>query len=102
MPPQQVTTGLASMEGIERTNAVVRRQEQEMEAPRRDPYIMEVDQGRNCYACRGFGYMTHHCRNWERERVAESRRLEYGGGRIKGNYKQSSNLKEMENLESLN
>jgi len=45
--------------------------------------------------------MACHCRNQRRERVAESRRLEYGKGRIEGNYKQSSNLKEMENLESL-
>ena len=64
MPPQQVTTELAPMEGVKRTNAVVVwGQEQGMGAPRRDPYAMEVDKGRNCYACGGFGYMAHHCRN---------------------------------------
>ena len=26
--------------------------------PRRDPYIIEVDRGRNCYACGGFRYMA--------------------------------------------
>jgi len=52
------------MEGVERTNmVVVRGQEQEIGAPRRDLYTMEVDWGRNCYAYRGFGYMAHHCRN---------------------------------------
>jgi len=46
---------------------------------------MEVDRRRNCYACGGFGHMAHYCRNWGRRRVAEERRLEYGGGSIKGN-----------------
>ena len=91
------------MEGVKRTNVVVvRGQEQEMRMPRKDSYAMEVDRGRNCYACRGFGHMAQHCRNQGRERVAEERRLEYGGGKIEGNYKQSSYLKEVENLESLN
>ena len=43
------------MEGIKRTNAVVVREAgQEQGAgipPRWDPYIIEVDRGRNCYAC---------------------------------------------------
>ena len=96
MLPQQATTRPAPMEGVERTNAVmVREPGQGMEAPpRRDPYAMEVDRGRNCYACQGFGHMAHHCRN--RERVAEGRRLEF-----EGNYEHSNSLKEEENLESL-
>jgi len=54
LPPQQAITGPALMEGIERTNTVgVRGQEQGQGtgALRRDPYAMEVDQRRNCYAC---------------------------------------------------
>jgi len=45
MSPQQVTTGPALMEGIERTNAVViRGSRQSMRAlPRQDSYAMEVD-----------------------------------------------------------
>jgi len=45
------------MEGVERTNAVVvRGAGQGVGAPpRRDPYAMEADRGRNCYACGGFG-----------------------------------------------
>ena len=71
------------MEGVERTNAVVVRglgSRQNMGALlRRDPYVMEIDQGRNCYACGGFRYMARHCRNQEqRGRVAENRRMEYG------------------------
>ena len=90
------------MEGVERTNVmVVRGQGQKMGMLRRDSYAMKVDRERNCYACRGFGHMAQHCRNQRRGRVAEERRLEYGGGRIKGNYEQSSHLKEVENLESL-
>ena len=64
-PSQQVTTKPALMEGVERTNAVmVKGLGQGIEAPsRRDPYAMEVDRGRNCYACRGFGHLACHCRN---------------------------------------
>ena len=66
MPPQQVTTGPAPMEGVERTNVVVvRGQGQGMGAPRRDSYAMEVNRRRNCYACGDFGHMAHHCRNQE-------------------------------------
>ena len=87
MPPQQATTGPAPMEGVERTNAVVvRKQGQGMGAPRRDPYAMEVDQGRNCYACGGFGHMARHCRNRGRGRAIEGRRVEYRG-RFEGNIK---------------
>ena len=31
--------------------------------PRHDPYVIEVDYGRNCYSCRGFEYLTRNCRN---------------------------------------
>jgi len=102
--PQQVTMGPAPMEGIERTNAVVvRRLGQGVEVPpRRDPYAIEIDRGRNCYACGGFGHMACHCRNrGQRGRVAKGRRLEYGRGGIEGNFEYSDNLKGVENLESL-
>jgi len=81
MPSQQATMGPAPMEGVERTNAVVvRGQGQGIGAPRRDTYVMEVDRGRNCYACRGFGHMAHHCRNrGQRGRIKQGRRVEYGG-----------------------
>jgi len=66
-----------------------------MEAlPRRDPYAMEVNRERNCYACRRFGHMAHHCRN--RRKVAEGRRLEF-----EGNYEYLNSLKEKKNLEFL-
>jgi len=64
---------------------------------------MEIDRGRNCYACRGFEHMARHCRNrGQRGRVAEERRLEYGGGRIERINEHLDNLKGVENLESLN
>jgi len=63
--------------------------------PRRDLYAMEVDRGRNCYACGGFGHMARHCRN--RGRITEGRRVEF-----EGNYGYSNTLKGEENLESLN
>ena len=96
--------GPAPMEGVERTNAVVvRGAEQGMGAPPRwDPFAMEVDQGRNCYTCRGFGHMARHCRNRsQRGRVVDNRRVEYGGRRIEEiNFE--NNLKEGKNLELLN
>ena len=104
--PQQASIGPVPMEGVERTNTVVVRgagQGQNTGAPsRRDPFAMEIDRGRNCFACGGFGHMARHCRNrGMRERVAEGRRLEYGGGRIKGINEHLNNLKGEENLESL-
>jgi len=98
--------GPALMEGIERTNTVVVRGsgvEQSGGAPsRRDPFAMDIDRGRNCYACRGFGHMACHCRNrGQRGRIGDNRRVEYGSGRIEEiNFE--NNLKERENLELLN
>jgi len=103
--PQQVTMGPAPMEEIERTNAVVMREsgvEQSGGAsPRRDLFAMEIDRGRNCYACGGFGHMARHCRNRAGERVMQGRRVEYGGGRIEEVNDQKDNLKGVENLELL-
>ena len=102
--PQQVTTGPAPIEGVERTNAVViRGQGQGVGIPPRwDPFAMEVDRGRNCYACGGFGHMAHHCKNRERERPIDGRRVEFGGGRIEEIFDNLNNLKGGENLELLN
>ena len=93
------------MEEVERTNAVVDRGTgQEIGAPPRwDPFAMEVDQGRNCYACGGFRHMACNCRNrGQKGRVAKNRRVEYGGGRIEEIMNTTNNLKEDENLELLN
>jgi len=103
--PQQATTGPAPMEGIEKTNAVaVRGQGQGMEIPsRRDLFAMDIDRGKNCYACGGFRHMAQHCRNrGQRGRVADNRRVEYGGSRIEEILNFENNLKEEENLELLN
>jgi len=98
--------GPAPMEGVERTNVVVVRGQgtgQGMGVPLRwDPYAMEVDRGRNCYACGGFEHMACHCRNRGRGRPMDGRRVEYGGGRIEEILDNSNNLKGVENLESLN
>jgi len=89
------------MKRVKRTNAMVVRGQGLGATLRKDPYAMGVNRGRNCYACGGFGHMACHCRNQGRGRVVEGRRLEYAGGGIKGNLYYSDNLKEMENLESL-
>ena len=68
---------------------------------RQDPYTIEVDQGRNCYACRGFGHIACHCRNRGRGRPIEGRRVKYERGRFEGNIEQIRHLKEVENLEAL-
>ena len=108
MPFQQTITGSALIKGVKRTNVVVVRgieqgSEQDTGVPPRwDSYAMEVDRGRNCYACRGFRHMAYHCRNRRRERVIKGRRVEYRGGRIKKIHELSNNLKGVENLELLN
>ena len=89
------------MEEVERTNVVVIRGQNVGAPPRRDPYAIEVDRGRNCYACGGFRHMARHCRNRGQGRPIEGRRMEYGGGRIKEIYDQRDNLKGVENLELL-
>ena len=103
--PQQATTGPVPMEGVERTNAVVvRGQGQGQSAgvpPRLDPFAMEVDRGKNCYACGGFGHMARNCRNRGRGRPMDGRRVEYGRGRIEEIFNQKDNLKGAENLELL-
>ena len=102
---QQAPTGPAPMEGVERTNAVVVRGQGQGAGvpPRRDPFAMEIDRGRNCYACGGFGHMARNCRNQGmRGRVVDNRRVEYGGGRIEEITNIENNLKEGENLELLN
>jgi len=60
---------------------------------------MEIDWGRNCFACGGFGHMACHCRN--RGRMMQGRRVEYGGGRIEEVNNHRDNLKGVENLELL-
>jgi len=92
------------MEEVEKTNAVVVRGVGQGAGipPRQDPYAMEVDKGRNCYACGGFGHMARHCRNKGRGRPMDGRRVEYGGGRIEEINEHLNNLKEKENLELLN
>jgi len=90
------------MEGVERTNMVVVRGQGAGTPPRRDPFAMEVDRGRNCFACGGFGHMAHNCRNRGRGRPMNGRRVEYSRGRIEEIFDNSNNLKGGENLELLN
>jgi len=45
--------------------------------------------------------MACHCRNRERGRLIEGRRMEYGGGRIEEINDYMNNLKGVENLELL-
>jgi len=100
-----MTTGPAPMEGIKRTNAVVVRGQGQGAGipPRQDPFVMDIDRGRNCYACGGFGHMAQHCRNQgQRGRIADNRRVEYEEGRIEEISNFENNLKEGENLELLN
>ena len=93
------------MEGVERTNAVVMRGQGQGTGipPRRDPFAMDIDRGRNCYACGELRHMARNCRNrGMRGRVGDNRRVEYGGGRIEEIVNLADNLKEGENLELLN
>ena len=55
------------MEGVERTNVVmVRPQQQGAGFPTRSPYTMDMDRNnRMCYACRSFGHIAKNYRNRE-------------------------------------
>jgi len=68
-----------------------------------NPYAMEVNRERNYYACNRFGHIAQHYRNrGGRIRIGDGRRLEYRQKwEREGNYEQSNNLKEEENLEPL-
>jgi len=58
--------GFAPIEGVERTNVVmVRPQQQGTGFPQKNPYAMNVNrrENRNCYACGGFGHLARNCRN---------------------------------------
>ena len=98
-----MTTRPAPMEKVERTNVmVVRGQRQRIGVPqRRNPYTIEINRGRNCYVCGGFGHIACYCKNRGRGRAIERRRVEYGKGRFKGNIEQIRHLKKVENLEVL-
>ena len=70
---------------------------------RRDPFAMDIDRGRNCYACGGFRHMACNCRNrGQRGRIVDNRRVEYEGERIEEIENLMNNLKGKENLELLN
>ena len=81
---------------MERINIVVIRnliqgQEGREMGMRRDPYLMEVNRGRNCDSCEEFGYLAWNFRN--QRRIGQERKIEY-----EDNGNNSNNLKEKENL----
>jgi len=79
------------MEGVERTNAVMARfQQQGIEL--RNLYAMDVDKrkNKNCYTCRRFGHLAKNCRNRE---IGMNRRMKT---------EDSNNLNEDEGLVSPN
>ena len=71
--------GLAPIEGVKRMNAIViRNLGRQIGLPRRDPYVMDVDRGRNCYNCGGFGHLARNCRNKGiGNKIGKGKRLEY-------------------------
>ena len=71
--------GPAPIEGVKRMNAIViRNLGRQIGLPRRDPYVMDVDRGRNCYNCGGFGHLARSCRNRGiGNKIGKGKRLEY-------------------------
>ena len=68
----------APMEGVERTDVVMICPQQRVGVAQRNPYAMNVDRERNCYACGEFGHMARHCRNRRiGNRIGEEKKLEY-------------------------
>jgi len=86
------------MEGVERINVVIMHPNQRAGFTQCNSYAMDVDWGnRNCYNCRGFGYLARNCRNrGTGNRIGEGRRLEYssngnnGQRRIEGGNRQDN------------
>jgi len=58
---------------IERTEVVMVHLQQRAEFAQRNPYAIDVDRGKNCYVCGGFGHLARHCRN---RRMEMNRRME--------------------------
>ena len=58
MPQQQLTTELAPIEGVERTDVVMVHPQQRIGVSLGNPYAIDVDRGRNCYTCGGFRHMA--------------------------------------------
>jgi len=70
---QQATIGPAPIEEVERMEAVMVCSQQRTGSAQRNLYTMDINRGRNCCACRGFGHLARHCRN---RRVEMNRRIE--------------------------
>jgi len=52
------------MKEVEKTNIVVVNLSQQAKfVPRYDTYTIDMDRGRNCYNCEGFGYIARNYRN---------------------------------------
>jgi len=106
--PQQVTTGPALIEGVKRMNVVMKHPQQREGIAQRNHYAMDIDRGRNCYTCRGFGHMAQYCRNkGTGGRIGQGRRLEYGNEsnrqrRTEGGNEQQDNLNGEQDLILLN
>jgi len=78
MLQQQAQVGPALIERVERMDIVIVCPQQRIGFAQRNLYAINVDRGRNCYACREFGHIAWHCRSrgvWNR--IGEGRRLEY-------------------------
>jgi len=84
IPPQQVTTGPALIEGVKRIEAVIVHPQQRAEFAQRNPYAMDIDRGRNCYTCGVFGYLARYCRN-RKMGMNQRMEIEEDKSNLKGN-----------------
>jgi len=83
------------MEGVERTNVVIARsQQQDARFPQRNLYTIDMDRkkNRNCYTYGGFRYLA---RNYRNRGMGMNRRIEV-------DQDSNNNLNEKEGLESPN
>jgi len=83
------------MKGVERMDAVMVCPQQRVEFIQRNLYAMNVNkkERRNCYSCRGFGYLARNYRNKKTEhRIGKERRLEYRGNNGQNNLKEKGDL----------
>ena len=60
--------------GVERANAVMACPNQRVGLVQYNLYAMDVNRGRNCYSCKGFGYLIQNCR---RQIIGQVRGMKY-------------------------
>jgi len=86
----------ALMERVKRTNVIIINSQQQQIGfvPRYNPYTIEIDYEKDCYSCRGFGYIAKNYKN--RRIVEQGKRINYkNNGQSNLNGKKESSIPQL-------